>query len=179
VALNLPRERTREVARRGFEALGVAAASVLALDATWNPARQAVMNREIADGHCGKLPLSALPRMINVQRARDAVMADALLARAAADAVLIAGNGHVRRDLGVPLHLARRAPKRSVLAVGILEVVEGVVRAEDYVAPAVGETPQFDVVVFTPRTDRPDPCAGFAPRAGAAAQQNPWYPAAV
>jgi hypothetical protein len=99
-------------------------------------------------------------------------MADALLARASAGAVLIAGNGHVRRDLGVPLHLEVRAAQRGVLAVGIVEVVEGAARAEDYVAPAAGNTPQFDVAVFTPRTDRPDPCAGFAPRSGAAAQQG-------
>jgi hypothetical protein len=89
--------------------------------------------------------------------------------------VLIAGNGHVRRDLGVPLHLATRAPQRGVLAVGIVEVVEGVARAEDYVAPGAGDIPQFDVAIFTPRTDRPDPCAGFAPRGGAAVQQSPQY----
>jgi hypothetical protein len=60
-----------------------------------------------------------------------------------------------------------------VLAVGILEVVEGRDRAGDYVAPAAGDRPQFDVALFTPGTDRPDPCAGFAPRRGAAVQQDP------
>jgi hypothetical protein len=72
----------------------------------------------------------------------------------------------------VPLHLAARAPERGVLAVGILEVVAGLARPEDYVAPAAGDAPQFDFALFTPRTDRPDPCAGFAPRAGAAAQHR-------
>ena len=79
----------------------------------------------------------------------------------------------MRRDLGVPLHLAARAPERSVLAVGIVEVVEDRVRAEDYVVPAAGEAPQFDVAVFTPRTDRADPCVGFAPRGGADAAARP------
>ena len=32
------------------------------------------------------------------------------------------------------------------------------------VAPAVGESPQFDLAVFTPRIVRADPCVGFAPR---------------
>jgi uncharacterized iron-regulated protein len=124
----------------------------------------------VRDGHCGKLPERVVPGMAAAQRARDAVMADALLARSAAGAVLIAGNGHVRRDLGVPVHLAARAPQREALAVGIVVVVEGQTRPEDYVAPAAGDAPRFDFVAFTPRTDRPDPCAGFAPRARAAQQ---------
>jgi uncharacterized iron-regulated protein len=177
VAANLSRSDAFAVVERGYDTLGEGVPGRLGLAQQFGAAEAAAIEAAVRDGHCGKLPERVVPRMAAAQRARDAVMADALLARAAAGAVLIAGNGHVRRDLGVPLHLARRAPKRRALAVGILEVVEGVVRAEDYVAPAAGDTPQFDVVVFTPRTDRPDPCAGFAPRGGAAVQQNAWHPA--
>ena len=53
-------------------------------------------------GHCGRFPEAMLPGMLAAQAARDAVMADVLRAQAARGAVLIAGNGHVRRDLGVP-----------------------------------------------------------------------------
>ena len=135
-----------------------------------DPAQVEAIEAAVREGHCGKLPERVVPRMAAAQRARDAVIADALVARAPAGAVLIAGNGHVRRDLGVPVQLAVRAPQRSALAVGIVEVVENMARAEDYVAPEAGDAPQFDFVVFTPRTARPDPCAGFAPRSGAAAQ---------
>lgn len=160
VALNLPRERTREVARRGFDALGVAAASVLALDATWNPARQAIMDREIADGHCGKLPQSALPRMINVQRARDAVMADALLGRAADGVIVIAGTGHVRNDVGVPVYLASRAPAQRVVSIGFIEVEPGEDAVNDYVRPTASALP-YDYAWFTSAAKRDDPCAGL------------------
>jgi uncharacterized iron-regulated protein len=179
VAANLSRRDAFAVAERGYGALGEAEPGRLGLAQPLGAAQAAAIETAVREGHCGKLPENVVPRMAAAQRARDAAMADALLARASAGAVLVAGNGHVRRDLGVPLHLATRAPQRGVLAVGIVEVVEGDTRAEDYVAPAAGDAPQFDVVVFAPRTDRPDPCAGFAPRGGAAAQQNPQPPAAM
>jgi uncharacterized iron-regulated protein len=177
VAANLSRRDAFAVVERGHDALGASAVVRLGLERPLGAAQAAAIEAAVRDGHCGKLPERVVPGMAAAQRARDAVMADALLARASAGAVLIAGNGHVRRDLGVPLHLAARAPQRSVLAVGILEVVEGSDRAADYVAPAGDDDRQFDVAVFTPRTARPDPCAGFAPRRGAAAQQGPRGPA--
>jgi uncharacterized iron-regulated protein len=172
VAANLSRRDAFAVVERGDAALGEATADRLGLARALGPAQAAAVEAAVRDGHCGKLPERLVPGMAAAQRARDAVMADALLARASAGGVLVAGNGHVRRDLGVPMHLAVRAPQRSVLAVGILEVVEGRARAGDDRAPAAGDRPQFDVALFTPRTDRPDPCAGFAPRRGAAAQQT-------
>ncbi len=172
VAVNLSRRDAVAVVERGYEALGGDAASRLGLLQPPDPARVEAIEAAVREGHCGKLPERVVPRMAAAQRARDAVIADALMARAPAGAVLIAGNGHVRRDLGVPVQLAVRAPQRSALAVGIVEVVEDMARAEDYVAPAAGDAPQFDFVVFTPRTARPDPCAGFAPRGGAAAQHS-------
>ena len=172
VAANLSRRDGFAVVERGYDALGKSVAAHLGLAQPFGAAQAAAMEAAVRYGHCGKLPEKVVPRMAEAQRARDAVMADALLARAAAGAVLISGNGHARRDLGVPLHLAARAPERSVLAVGIVEVVEDRVRAEDYVVPAAGEAPQFDVAVFTPRTERADPCVGFAPRGGAAPQHD-------
>ena len=160
VALNLSRDGARAVARQGFDTLGAAAARTLALDATWNPAREAVMNREIADGHCGKLPPSALPRMINVQRARDAVMADALLRRQGDGAVVIAGNGHVRNDVGVPIYLARRAPGQRVASIGFIEVEPGEAAPSDYVRPPASALP-YDYAWFTSAAKREDPCAGL------------------
>ncbi|MDT4885924.1 hypothetical protein FQZ97_1222190 [compost metagenome] len=46
-----------------------------------------------------------MPAMLAVQQQRDRRMAERLLA-APAPALLFAGAFHVRRDLGVPLHLA-------------------------------------------------------------------------
>lgn len=172
VAANLSRRDASAVVERGYDALGADAASRLGLLQLPDPAQVEAIEAAVREGHCGKLPESVVPRMAAAQRARDAMIADALIARASAGAVLIAGNGHVRRDLGVPLQLAARAPQRSVLAVGIVEVIEGMARAEDYVAPEAGNAPRFDFAVFTPRAARPDPCAGFAPRRGAAMQHR-------
>jgi len=173
VAANLSRREAFAVVERGYAALGEGAPERLGLAQPVDAAQNAATEAAIRDGHCGKLPERVVPQMAAAQRARDAVMADALLARASGGAVLIAGNGHVRRDLGVPVPLAARAPQRSVLAVGIVEVAGDLLRPGDYVAPAAGDAPQFDFVAFTPRTGRPDPCAGFAPRADVAAQHGP------
>lgn len=60
---------------------------------------------QIRESHCGMLPESQMPAMLAVQQQRDRRMAERLLA-APGPAMLFAGAFHVRRDLGVPLHLA-------------------------------------------------------------------------
>ncbi|MDH4560388.1 ChaN family lipoprotein [Pseudomonas sp. BN411] len=60
---------------------------------------------QIRESHCGMLPESQMPAMLAVQQQRDRRMAERLLA-APGPAMLFAGAYHVRRDLGVPLHLA-------------------------------------------------------------------------
>ena len=59
---------------------------------------------DIRDAHCGLLPDTQLPAMLAVQQQRDRRMAEALLA-APQPSLLLAGAFHVRKDLGVPLHL--------------------------------------------------------------------------
>ncbi|TBV03737.1 ChaN family lipoprotein [Stutzerimonas kirkiae] len=67
------------------------------------PVRQALL-RQVREAHCGLLPESRMPAMLAIQQQRDRRMAEALLA-APLPALLFAGAYHVRRDLGVPLHL--------------------------------------------------------------------------
>jgi uncharacterized iron-regulated protein len=161
VAANLSRADAARVVEIGFAALGAEAASGLGLDRPWPAAERAAVEAAVREGHCGQLPEHLVPRIARAQRARDAVMAERLASRSASGAVLIAGNGHVRRDLGVPTHLAALAPGPSTVSVGILEVEAGADRAEDYVVPAAGEEPRFDLALFTPRTKRSDPCAAL------------------
>ena len=154
---NLGRDEARQIARQGASAAPADLREALAQPLP--PAAVAVLDRALLDGHCGQLPAAAVPRMREAQTARDAAMADALL-RALADgatsAVLIAGNGHVRRDHGVPLWLARRAPAVRLLSVGFLE------RGADGSAPPAAERGVYDFVWLTARQLRPDPCAGFS-----------------
>jgi uncharacterized iron-regulated protein len=65
---------------------------------------QATLLADIRESHCGMLPEAQMPAMLAVQQQRDRRMAERLLA-APTPALLLAGAFHVRKDLGVPLHL--------------------------------------------------------------------------
>ncbi len=85
------------------------------LQGQWSTASRVstALLEQIRQSHCGVLPEAQLPAMLAVQQQRDRRMAEALQA-APTPALLIAGAFHVRRDLGVPLHLhdldAQQAP---------------------------------------------------------------------
>lgn len=109
--------------------------------------RQALL-RQIRTSHCGLLPESQLPAMLAVQQQRDRRMAESLLA-APRPSLLLAGAFHVRRDLGVPLHLADLgAPEGSQVL--ILAEVGEVVTAQ-----------QADFVWYTPAQATQDHCASL------------------
>lgn len=92
---NLPAARQREAMRDA------------ALDARLPPAALAEQQQRMRDGHCGLLPESQIGPMTRVQIARDIAMADTVRAarQPGRTVLLVAGNGHVHRALGVPLHL--------------------------------------------------------------------------
>jgi uncharacterized iron-regulated protein len=161
VAANLSRIDAARVVELGFEALGAEHVAQLGLDRPLPAALGQGLEAVVRDSHCGQLPERIVPGMARAQQARDAVLAERLLARSASGAALVAGNGHVRRDLGVPVHLAVLAPGRNALCVGILEVEDGVNHADAYLAPATGDEPRFDLALFTPRAARADPCTGI------------------
>lgn len=69
------------------------------------PEVRAALLQHVREGHCGLLPESQLPAMLAVQQLRDRRIAERLMA-APQPALLLAGSYHVRKDLGVPLHLA-------------------------------------------------------------------------
>lgn len=158
VALNLARSRTGRIVDEGLErSLGHGEIARLALDRTWNATREAALESEIVQGHCGEGgPIVA--RLAQVQRAKDAVMADRILAHDARGVVAILGRGHARADLGVPLYLAARAPRLAVVTLGLVEHDSAAREPADYEEAAPG---LFDMVWFTARVARPDPCASF------------------
>lgn len=152
---NLPRDSARDIARRGEAAWDATLPPGVAdrlRAAPLPPQAQAALDRALIDGHCGQLPAARVPAMRAAQRARDAAMAQALLqahAAGARPAVLVAGNGHVRRDHGVPQLLAAWAPGLSVVSV---------VLDEQGMAP--GSEPA-DRRWTTAGVQRADPCAGL------------------
>ncbi len=114
---------------------------------------QAALLAQIESSHCGLLPAAQLPAMLAVQQQRDRRMAERLLA-APTPALLLAGAFHVRRDLGVPLHLQDLAPQAQSVVL-ILAQVGQTVSAE-----------RADLVWYTPAMPAQDYCAGMrkAPR---------------
>lgn len=164
VAANLPRDSVREVARNGFQVLGMGEESRLALDAAWSDERNRQLAQEIAQGHCGKVPDHMVEVITKSQRARDAVMADKMLMTRKIGGVGIVGRGHARQDLGVPLYLAARAPEEKLLSVGMVEVYEPV-DPNAYAYSTVGR--HHDYLWFTARPWRKsDPCDSIpAPKA--------------
>lgn len=104
------------------------------------------------EAHCDALPIKMLPGMVEAQRLRDAALARAVIAAMAetgGPVAVITGNGHARRDWGIPRALEIAAPDLSVLAIGQFEAVP-----EDRIP--------FDLWLVTEPTEREDPCAGFA-----------------
>jgi uncharacterized iron-regulated protein len=149
LAANLSDADAAHVFARGYSSVfDDQAAESLGLRAVPD-ARIAAQEQEIEVGHCHAMPEAQLPAMARAQLARDAVMAAVLREQAPHGVVLLAGDGHVRRDIGVASWLpAKFTPK--VFAVGFVE------RGDS--PPPAGA---FDTVVVTSRAARADPCAAL------------------
>ena len=156
VAANLSRADAMAVAATGWDAVFDARVrTALALDRL-PPEFIAAHEQAVARGHCNLLPASALPAMARAQIARDIVLAQSIQPHLTRGVVLLTGNGHARRDIGVPTWLA--AAERSTLwTIGMLEA--------DGDEPADLETDRFDAVVLTAPAERPDPCEALRRRA--------------
>lgn len=142
VAANVSRADARRVAAEGLAALGFD-------DAV--PEDIARAQAEIIVGsHCGMVDAAQGRRMAAAQVARDQFMARMLDRHRERGAVLLAGNGHVRRDIGVPRWLAP-ASRDHAIAIGLLE--EGDAGHD-----------AFDRALTTPRQAREDPCAAMRAR---------------
>ena len=153
LAGNLPRSTASRLAREDYGAvLGAERVSAWRLADAPDAAWQAAQEHEIDLGHCGALPQRVWPALARAQFARDAAMAYLLSQHASQGAVLLAGNGHVRRDLGVPRWLQRQNTP-ATLAVGFIE------RDTPPAGPGV-----YDAVVVTERAKRDDPCDAFKAR---------------
>lgn len=116
----VPREDLSGAAAAGA-AGGIADPARFGLDRPLAAAEQAAREAEQAEAHCNLLPAEALPGMVEAQRLRDAALAQAVLEgldRTGGPVAVITGNGHARRDRGVPALLARARPDLGVIALG-------------------------------------------------------------
>lgn len=160
---DLDRDQIRAVGRKGKGALDSDRIARYGLDQPLADQSQSTLKKILFDGHCGLLPEAALSPMVTVQRARDGALGDAMVSAATDNGdgtVLIAGAGHVRKDWGAPSIVARLAPGANVLSIALVEVSKGSDRIEDYELGSAGSLP-YDFVIFTPRSEREDPCVGL------------------
>ena len=149
---NLPREQARQIFMQGVSALPER------MGGTYDKARldaaaEKALDRDLVEGHCGKLPDRYLLRMRFAQRMTDITLAHALLDHK--PSVLVAGNGHVRKDYGVPQVIAAVAPELRLLSVGFLERSAN---SQELINSVRG---QYDFVWLTERAERKDPCENF------------------
>jgi uncharacterized iron-regulated protein len=164
IGANLPGPMIRALARDGFKALGDDGIRALALDRPIPESIHDAVEREIVEFHCGHIQGLRARAFATIQIARDAALADGLLTaarQADGSAVLVAGSGHVRRDRGVPLHLARRGRTGAIAVLAPIEVRAGATTPTDYAAAFGAARLPFDFVWFTPRRERDDPCNSF------------------
>lgn len=148
IAANLSRADASKVVRDGvassFDAATVAAYKLKEpLPADLRRGQE----KAIQEGHCNMVSDMMLPGMVNAQVARDIWMAKLIRAQQPRDVVLIAGNGHVRKDIGVPRWLDAIEPKLNVRTIGFVEpdAVQG----------------SYDEIRKVPVQKRTDPCAKF------------------
>ena len=147
VAANVSRSDARRVMSAGLAASG--------FDAVVPEAITAAQAQAIVQSHCGMIDAATARRMSQAQVARDQFMARLVEQHADRGVLMLAGNGHVRTDIGVP-HWLSPATRARTQAVGVVEQGDG-------------EPPAYDQVVVTPRQPREDPCKGMAAPAAAPA----------
>jgi len=101
--------------------------------------------------HCDALPEELLPAMVDIQRLRDAELARAVVSAmrtTGGPVAVITGNGHARRDWGIPSYLQRVASELDLLVIGQAEAGRKIHGT-------------FDEVITSDPVNRPDPCAAF------------------
>ena len=149
---NLPREEARQIFLQGANGLPERMAKTYAQSRLDEKSERA-LDRDLVDGHCGKLPDKYLLRMRFAQRITDLSLSHVLLDHR--PAVLVAGNGHVRKDYGVPQVLLSVAPELRVVSIGFLERDNN---SPELLKSVLG---RYDYVWLTERAERSDPCENF------------------
>ncbi len=148
---NLPRKQIRKAISDGAAGVFGAGAARYGLD---QPLPQPQNDRRIQgqrEAHCNALPEDMLGGMVEAQRLRDASIARAAIRafrETGGPVAVITGNGHARRDWGVPAMIAQAAPALKVLSIGQLE-------------QAPDKPPPYDLWLLTKPAQRDDPCEVF------------------
>jgi len=150
VAANVSPQDARLVVRDGLDAaLNATVRKAFGLTAGVPPEVDAIQREAVFQGHCRMVPKAALGGMALAQVARDVWMAQVLREHPQSTVLLLAGNGHVRKDAGVYHWLSPTERQRT--------------QVHAYVeASQAGDAALFDQVHVVASVAREDPCAAFA-----------------
>jgi uncharacterized iron-regulated protein len=160
IAANVPNQYLQPVIWKGYEAYDQDELKRLDVETVWNEQRQNYLAANMGGAHCGKLRDDLRLGLTRSQRLRDALMADSAISSISQSVVGIVGSSHARRDIGLPLYFAARDPSARVFSIGFVEVADNTDPKAYNSDSATGEAP-FDVMWFTPRMERENPCANF------------------
>ena len=140
------------------------AKQVFKLDVKLEKTLNEALSEDIRVAHCNRLPEHVIPPMTQVQRFRDAWMADVMI-QASYDkedkrrqSILIAGNGHTRTDRGVPWYLNLREGKNQALTVQFAEIESDTKSIKDLAQKSPTGDIAADFIWVTPTIKRGDPC---------------------
>ena len=126
------------------------------------------LSLDIDESHCGLLPESQFPAMVRVQQYRDFIMAASMNATEHDKlSVLVAGNYHIRQDLGVPNYLRAQdlqpvdaLTNSNIVALSFMEVDPEMADPSAYLQQ-FGAIPAYDFIWFTPAISNQDYCASL------------------
>lgn len=160
IAYGNPSKQTiRSVGKKGFDGIPAAQVRELTLDQNMQTEHLGDLLKELEKSHCGYVKGRMLRPMAKVQRLKDAYMADRMLTTGAKKgAVLIAGNGHVRTDRGVPFYIKKRDAYFLSKSLMFLELPDTTSTLETMIPKTPDGKYAADYVWFTPMVKRPDQC---------------------
>ncbi|HEX8404104.1 MAG TPA: ChaN family lipoprotein [Duganella sp.] len=151
VAGNLSRADASRVVRDGITAtFDPQSVKDYRLDQPLPADLRGAQQKEIMTGHCNMVSDMLIDGMVNAQVARDIWMAKIVRDQRPRDVVLIAGNGHVRKDIGVGRWINQIQPILTVRSEGFVEGDDGDKNAGRY-----------DQAYKLKTQQRPDPCVKF------------------
>ena len=158
LAANVSPQDARLVMRDGLSAaLSAPVRNAFGLDAGVPTAIDAIQREAVFQGHCRMAPKAALGGMVSAQVARDVWMAHVLREHPQSTVLLLAGNGHVRKDAGVYYWLSPQERQRT--------------QVHAYVeSPQAADAALFDQIHPIAAVEREDPCAVFRAGTGNAAR---------
>lgn len=157
---NIDRDRLMNILMQDSPDVPDGTARILS-KAPLTPELEIDMQKDIIEAHCDMLDAEQAKPMVQAQRIRDATMASSLLNSGSGLKVLIAGNGHVRKDSGVPIYLLAQDRTAAIVSIGMVEVDADQNDVAAYERDWGGQGLPFDYVWFTACADREDPCIEF------------------